>query len=198
MFPKTIISLVLVIAVSVLSKSDPPLGCVRIESVAYRRFMFPGQFQNGYERSVNFDNWERLVDKEWIVEKSGKEYRIYAVKNQIAPMFLYANKTMLITDSSRRYARLSAFVGASSDILWKIEEKKNGYFTIQNKVLKEYLYAGERKYDVSYDCVLSYDTNQHYWRTNSTTCRTVGRVFTWKGKEPKKPGPEFQWKIHSC
>ncbi|XP_029714488.2 uncharacterized protein LOC115258505 [Aedes albopictus] len=197
MCSKSIIILVVVTATLVLSKTEPPLGCVQIENVAYRRFMFAGQYQSGYDRSVNYDNWERLTDKDWIFDKSGKEYRIYTVRNQIAPMYLRVNKAVQI-DNDRRKVQLSAFVNSTSEILWKVEDLKNGYYAIQNKDFKEYLYAGERKYDTTYGCLHPYETSIYNWKTNTTMCRHVGQVFTWKGKKPKKLGHEFQWKIHSC
>ncbi|XP_021701772.1 uncharacterized protein LOC110676816 [Aedes aegypti] len=193
MFPTPIIILLIVAAGPALSKIEPPLGCVHIENIAYRRFLFAGQYQSGYDRNVNFDNWERVVDKEWVLERSGKEYRIYTVKYQIAPMYLLVNRATQV-DNNRRQVHLSAFVNSTREMSWKIEDQKNGYFAIQNKDLKEYLYAGEQKYDIPYGCLRPYEN----WKTNSSICRSVGQVFTWKGTNPKKLGHEFQWKIHSC
>lgn len=198
MYLRTTIVLVLAAALQVLSKSSPPTGCVVIENVAYRRFLFAGQYHNSmYDRSVNYDNWERLADKEWIVEQSGKEYRIYTVKNQIAPMYLLTNRAMQY-DGDRRRVHLSAISNGTREIQWTVEQQKNGYFAIKNTDLKEYLYAGERKYDVPYGCLQPYEMHQGYWKTNDTSCRPVGQVFTWKGKVPKQLGFEYLWNLLSC
>ncbi|XP_065081002.1 uncharacterized protein LOC135703650 [Ochlerotatus camptorhynchus] len=198
MYLRAIIVQVLVAAIHVLSKSDPPMGCVLLESVAYRKFLFSGLYHSSmYDRNVNYDNWEHLVDKEWIVEKSGKEYRIYTIKNQIAPMYLHTNKAMQL-DGDRRRVHLSAFINGTQEMQWTVEQQKNGYFAIKNKQLKEYLYAGERKYDVPYGCLQPYEMNLNHWKTNNTICRTVGQVFTWKGKVPKELGFEYLWNVRPC
>ncbi|XP_055644104.1 uncharacterized protein LOC129780145 [Toxorhynchites rutilus septentrionalis] len=186
------VAIVLFLAV-VQVRTDPPTGCVYIENVAYRRFLFPGNYHNLYNRNVNYDNWERLSksSKNWSLESFEKAFLIHSTEIELAPMYLYAQKSLQL-DKDRGQVFTSAMFYNPRSLQWKIDKLRNGYYTIRNEESKEYLYAAERKYDVSYGC--QQDGNNQ----SAIYCWTIGTVCTWKGKTSPELGFEFQWAITSC